>query len=171
MMKRGIAIFLLSLLLIHYSGFYIFFSVRLISIRQEIRKKIKTLPDNQYEILQLAATDFKKYRTDENEIEWQGRMYDIGKMKMDQGRVVLHVIHDKAEDNLLSFLDEIIKRSEGDSRQVPSPVLDFISLIFVPSANIFQVATVAAPERCAVYQERLYSVTLRIDSPPPQVLS
>lgn len=170
-MKRGVAIFLLSLLLAHYSGFYIYFSVRLVSIHQGIQNKIKTLQDNQYQIIELSSLDFKKYRTDENEIEWQGRMYDIGKMKMDQGMVVLHVIHDKAEDNLLSFLDEIIKRSEGDSQKTPSPVLDFISLIFVPSANTFRVSAVVAPEQFASYLERLYSVTLHIDAPPPQVRS
>jgi len=167
-MKKGFSIILLSLFLVHFAGFYVFFAVRLTTIRQEIRETLKDLPDDRFEILQLSKSDYNKARTGENEIEWKGKMYDIGKIRPKGDQVVLYVIHDKAEDDLLSFLNEIIKRSESDSWKTPSPILAFISLIFIPSVNTFQFGRVFIPVQIAVYVERPYSVTLPIDSPPPQ---
>ena len=159
---------MLSLFLFHFSGSYVFFAVRLVAIHKEMRKKLKSLPDDHFEIIQLPAAAFKKVVTAENEIEWQGKMYDIGKLKVSSDQFILFVIHDKAEDDLLSFLDEIIKRSETDSWEAPSQVLAFITLIFIPNENVFQFHQVISPVQISVYTERLYSVMLPIDSPPPQ---
>ncbi len=135
-MKKLFAIAFVSLFLLHYAGVYTYFGVRLMAIHQEMKAKLKTLPDNQLEKIILSKKDFQKVN-EENEIELNGKMYDIAKIEGHGNEFIVYALHDEHEDNLLGFLDEIVKRSGNDKKPVPSQLLQFLDLIFLPASNSF----------------------------------
>ncbi|MEJ0056438.1 MAG: hypothetical protein WDN75_12780 [Bacteroidota bacterium] len=170
-MKKVIARFFILLFLLHFSGVYVFIGVRLVAIHSEIREKMKMLPDEDFEVIRMSAAEFEKSQVDTDELRWHDKMYDIGKIKITGDQLLLYVIHDSAEDSLLSFLNELIKRSEGDSSEEPSEILDFISLDYISDETVFHLHIDCLPDQNYFYSELLYSVTLPIESPPPRNLA
>jgi hypothetical protein len=113
--------------LLHFTGFYIYFVLRLSEIHQEIRSQLKELPTEKLQIIKLSKREFQKAKEGDGEVKVDGKMYDIARIEVINENVLLYVIHDEAEDNLLSFLDEVLKNASRDKKQLPSGVFAFIS--------------------------------------------
>lgn len=167
-MKKLFAIAFVSLFLLHFAGVYTYFGVRLMAIRQEMKAKLKTLPDEQLEKIVLSKKDFQKIDIEENEIELNGKMYDIAKVEEKGNQYIVYALHDEHEDNLLSFLDEIVKRSSNDKKPVPSQLLQFISLVFIPSSNSFSFGQTITEKHFCLYSNLYSSFRSSIESPPPK---
>lgn len=168
-MKKGFGFVLLTLLLLQVGGGYVYFIVRLSSIRVEMREQLKTLPEQELTLLTLTESDYKKVKVDDHEVKVEGKMYDIARIERRNGRVLVFAKHDEAEDNLLSFVQEILHRSASDKKPVPHSVIQLLTLDFVLIEN-------ELPKNCSVsithasgYSKALYNYFPRIDSPPPQV--
>lgn len=134
-----------------------------------MRAALKDLPKEQLEVFSMSQQEFKKVRVDEHEIKLEGKMYDIARIERDHDLVVVYAVHDKAEDNLLSFLDEIAKRPLQDRKSPPSQILQFIGLTFLPPAK----TTLSNRDGKRVELNTAYSfhhndITRTIESPPPQ---
>ena len=111
-----------------------------------MRSKLKELPAGQLEVLHLSATDYQRLAIGNDEIEVNGKMYDVARVKIKKDNVIIYCLHDSSEDNLLSFLDQVLKNAAEDSQQASSSLFQFNFLSFVlpsdykvenPSVNIF----------------------------------
>ncbi|MFM8744027.1 MAG: hypothetical protein ACKODM_11990, partial [Cytophagales bacterium] len=109
-MKKLFSIGLVSLFLLHFAGVYTYFGVRLMAIRQEMRLLLKATPDEKLELIQLTKSDYQKSLQEEDELELNGKMYDIARVEVKEGIYFVYALHDVAEDNLLGFLNEVLKR-------------------------------------------------------------
>jgi hypothetical protein len=167
-MKKLFAIAFVSLFLLHFAGVYTYFGVRLIAIRQEMKVKLKALPDEQLEKIILSKKNFEKVDVEENELELNGKMYDIAKIEKKGNEYIVYALHDEHEDNLLSFLDEIVKRSGSDKKPVPSQLLQFLSLVFIPSSNNFSLHQIKTEKHFDLYSNLYSSFRSSIESPPPK---
>jgi hypothetical protein len=167
-MKKLFAIAFVSLFLLHFAGVYTYFGVRLMAIRQEMKEKLRALPDEQLEKIVLSKKDFQKIDVEENEIKVNGKMYDIAKVKENGNQYILYALHDEHEDNLLSLLDEIVKRSSNDKKPVPSQLLQFLSLVFIPSSNNFLFGQTITEKHFSLYANLYSSFRSSIESPPPR---
>ncbi len=134
-----------------------------------MRAALKDLPKEKLEVFSMNHQEFKKILVDEHEIRVEGRMYDIARIESDHQRVIVYAVHDEAEDNLLSFLDEIAKRPLQDKKSPPLQILQFIALTFLPPAN----TTLSNRDGIRLELNTTYSfnhsdITRTIESPPPQ---
>lgn len=166
-MKKLIAIGLLSLFALLFAGFYGYFGVRLMSIRKEMKAQLALLPETELEKIVITSAEFESIDLEEGEIERNGRMYDIAKIQQKGNRYILFALHDEHEDNLLSLLDEMVKRSGTDKRPVPSQLLQFITLLFIPVDNSFTQSFSQCLSGVTAYVNFYFSVNSSIPTPPP----
>jgi len=166
--KRPLCILFLGILLIQVSGCYVYFIARLTAIRIEMRAQLKHIPDDQLTLLTLTTEEYQKAKVDDHEVKVNGKMYDIARLIVQKDKVLVYAIHDEAEDNLLSFLDEIVKRSANDKKPVPSQLVQLLSLIFIPTENHLPVNSSVAFIHATKYTQSYLAIARLIDSPPPR---
>jgi len=166
-MKRIVAIGFLVVLTLQLVGFYAYFGSRLLTIRKEMRAALAFLPEEKLEKIVVSADEFNKLDLEENEIELSGKMYDIAKIVKSDDVYVLFALHDEHEDNLLSLLDEMIKRSTNDKKPVPSQLGQFFALVYIPTQITFSNSQSENIFSLTEYINSYQSVTLSIQAPPP----
>jgi len=166
--KRSLCILFLGILLIQVSGCYVYFIARLTAIRIEMREQLKHLPDNQLTLLTLTTEEYHKAKVEDHEVKVNGKMYDIARVIIHKDRVLVYAIHDEAEDNLLSFLDEIVKRATNDKKPVPSQLGQLLTLIFIPTDNQLPVNNSIVLIHATKYTKSFLAFDRLIDSPPPR---
>jgi len=167
-MKKGFSIVLLSLIFLQVGGGYVYFIARLSSIRLEMREQLRTLPDHELTLLTLSESDFKKAQVDDHEVKVDGKMYDIARIETRKGKVFVFAKHDEAEDNLLSFVQEILNRSANDKKPVPNQVIQLLTLDFVLIENEFPQNSSVYIRHASVYVRAFYGNPSLIDAPPPR---
>ncbi len=167
-MKRVLGIILLNLLLLQAVGCYVYFIARLTAIRSEMREQLKYLPGNQLTLLTFTPEEYLHAKVDDHEVKVDGKMYDIARMTTTKNQVLIYAVHDEAEDNLLSFLDEILKRSSNDKKPVPSQLVQLLTLIFIPTENQLPVNSSVALVHATEYTKSFLAFDRMIDSPPPR---
>jgi len=129
--KKIVSIIVLTALLTHLIGFCIYFVVRQGQIRQEMRESIGTLPDEEFETFVFTSEEYEKVRVNDFEVRVDGKMYDHSRPKFENGKITLFARHDAEEDNLISFLAEIINSSTNDTNPIPPQLLSFFNLIYL----------------------------------------
>lgn len=129
--KKYTAILVLSLLLVHLAGFYVYFVVRLGEVRMEMRKKLADMPETRLEVITIPRESFKASWLEELEMKWQGRMYDIARVEVSMETVRVFCLHDEDEDGLVSFISSVIETSRQDKKETPGTVIQFFSLKYV----------------------------------------
>lgn len=166
-MKRIVAIGFLVVLALQFVGFYAYFGSRLLAIRKEMRAALAVLPEEKLERLDLSFDEFNKLDSEENEVELSGKMYDIAKIVKTKSGYILFGLHDEHEDNLLSLLDEMIKRSTNDKKSVPVQIGQFFALVFLPTQMSFSLCSAEPIYSPTEYNNSYQSVALSIQAPPP----
>ncbi len=169
-MQKSLSIALLSFFFLHLAGFYIYFGIRQVQIHREMRSKLKDLPADQLDVIHLLTTAYQRaLRDDGDEIEVNGKMFDIARVEINQNQVSIYCLHDSAEDNLLAFLDHVFKNAAQDRQQVPSPLFQFSALTFLLPA-VFSFNNLSSPYFCAFthYAIGNFSFSPSLDTPPPR---
>ncbi len=134
-----------------------------------MRSKLKYLPVNQLEVIHLSATAYQQALRDDDEIEVNGKMYDIARIEVKEKQIIVYALHDSAEDNLLSFLDHVLKNAAQDQQQVPSPLFQFSALTFIlPSVFSFNNPLSLSFHSVTNYSVSDFSFTPSLDTPPPR---
>jgi len=134
-----------------------------------MRAALKDLPREKLEKFSMDEVEFKNVLVDEHEIKVEGRMYDIARIEQDHQLIIIYALHDAAEDDLLSFLDEIAKRPMQDKKSPPAQILQFIALTFLPpSKTILSHRDGKVLELNTVYAFNHSDIARSIESPPPQ---
>jgi hypothetical protein len=166
--KKLIGTILLSLLLLQLVGCYVYFFARLTAIRIEMREHLKTLPDHELTVFTFTKEEFSKAKENDHEVKVNGMMHDIARIVIKDNKLLVYALHDKAEDNLISFLDEMVERSSNDKKPIPTQLLNLLSLQFIknemPLAYPFQIFVVH--QTC--YTAPASNFIPLIDSPPPR---
>jgi hypothetical protein len=166
--KKTFSAILLSLLLLQAAGCYVFFFTRLMAIRIEMREQLKFLPDHELTLLTFTAAEFKNAKVNDHEVKVNGHMYDIARIVTKKNQVLVYAKQDEAEDNLLSFLNEIVKRSTHDKKPVPSQLLHWLTLVFVSPENCLPQNKWTEVNHTSVYMTLVSDHIHSIESPPPQ---
>lgn len=170
-MKKLFAIAFVSLFLLHFAGVYTYFGVRLMDIRQEMKQLLKSTPYDQLELIRLTKSEYQKSLHEEDELELKGKMYDVARVEVKEGIYFVYALHDGAEDNLLGFLDEVLKRSSSDKKPVPSQLLSFITWVYLPVHNNFTFSCETTSVHTYSYQNYYSSIVSAIDAPPPKLVA
>lgn len=168
-MKKTISFAILSVFLIHLIGFYAYFVVRQLQIKQEMREAISSLSADQFEIFEFTIDVYQKVKVNDHEVSIDGKMYDHGSPKIENGKVILYAKHDAAEDNLLSFMAEVVNRHTNDSKPVPSVLSSFLTLHFITEEPLQISFLKRNVKQFSVVATNIISLYYPIESPPPQL--
>lgn len=168
-MKKIIGITLLSLLLLQAAGCYVYFIARLTAIRAEMREQLKTLPDHELTLLTFTQEEFRKAVENDHEVKVNGKMHDIARIVLKGEKLLVYALHDEAEDNLLSFLHEMVKRSSNDKKPIPSQLVHLLTLQFISIESQLPQNSSVAINHSSFYLSGQSSYTPIIDSPPPRI--
>jgi hypothetical protein len=168
-MKKLFAIAVVFLFLLHFVGVYTYFCVRMTSIHREMKAKLKALPEEKLEKIILSKNDLAKINFDEDEVELNGKMYDVSKVVEYNDHFIIYALHDQSEDSLLSFLDDLVNESAHDNKPVPNQLLKFFSLVFIQPQNNFFFHLGSYPKHLFSYSDLYFFIHSSIESPPPQV--
>ncbi len=133
-MRRVFALALTILLSVQIAGFYLFLAGRLAYLHAQSRVLLRQKPIELLERIELSEPEYRQVRVNEREIKVNGKMYDIGRLERMGGRVIVYAEHDKAEDNLMAFIHEILKRAAADDSPLPAQLGKLLSLHYVPAA-------------------------------------
>jgi hypothetical protein len=166
--KKSIGITLLILLLLQAAGGYVYFIARLAAIRIEMREQLKTLPDCELTVFTFSKEAFRKAKENDHEVKINGKMYDIARIVPQDEKLLVYAIHDEAEDNLLSLLNEMVNRSSNDKKPVPSQLVQLLTLQFIPVESELPQNTFVGITHSSSYLNSLYWFSPIIDSPPPR---
>jgi mRNA-degrading endonuclease YafQ of YafQ-DinJ toxin-antitoxin module len=168
MMKKIIGIAFLVILLLQVSGSYVYFIVRLSGIRQEMREQLKDKADDELTLLTFTHDEFKIKKADDHEVKVNGKMYDIARVEVKGDQVLVYALHDEAEDNLLTLLNEMVKRSEKDKKPVPHSLLHLITLQFVVFENVSPKIFGIWINHITSYRACIRTFNTPIETPPPR---
>lgn len=168
-MKRAFTILLLTLFFLHFVGVYVYFVVKLSAIHREMKAQLQYVPEDQLERLALTRSEYELSKADDHEVSIAEKMYDIARVESKGDSVIVFAIHDEAEDNLLSFLDEVVVRSSKDTARAPSQVVQFTALIFLlPMTVVVEKTAVTIDPSATAYQFTTISFVAEHESPPPK---
>lgn len=124
--------------MLQLSGAYLFFGAQVVIHRQEMRARVRQLPDGALTRLELSDAAWEKAHIEEDELELDGRMWDIARVAREGNRWVVFAIRDAHEENLWSWLEWLLQ-AEGDSKHPPLPLIKLFASKFVPSQIIVPV--------------------------------
>lgn len=167
-MKRWVAILFLSFFALNFAGIYVYFALRLIHIRQEMRAALKAMPSERLTKLEMTEAEFRQSRVEDHEIKVAGKMYDIARMEAENGNIIVWCLHDEAEDTLLGFLDAVTNRAHHDRQTLPPSVVEFLTLTYLISSFEFSLGQPTGKPHL-VTQPNFYLPPYRyISNPPPE---
>jgi hypothetical protein len=166
--KRSFSILLVATFLVYFAGFYIYFILRLTEIRSEMRSQMRALPKEQLHQLILSPADFEKSKVEDDEIKVDGKMYDIAWVETTNKEVTVYCLHDEAEDNLLSFLDEILKNASNDKKQLPSGIFSLLEMDVLPKILNTSSKDVALQKGFTAYKCYVNDFIPLLNTPPPR---
>ncbi len=168
-LRKLFSILLISLLLLNFAGLLLYFPLQLFRIHLQMKMALKNLPDEKLEVFSFSRNDFNKAKVDDDEIKINGKMFDIARRKVQGDTIIIYALHDKAEDNLLAFLDEIVKPASHDRSSPPTQIVKFITLTFLTSIqNYLNYFESSAIELSTAYLISDFFYSPSIESPPPR---
>jgi hypothetical protein len=156
---------LFAIFLINTIFCFIFFEVKRIAIRHEIKHKIlQQLTDNQLVIFS------KTENFDKDEFEHNGIMYDVVRQETINGKVVLLCFEDKKETQLNHSIEASVKKDLANSpiKNTQQKLINFLKLSFI-SFQKFTFSFLRKPTSKQFYDfnKIIFSTFVNVLSPPP----
>jgi hypothetical protein len=166
--KRLASIVFLLILLLNLVGAYVYFGVRMVQIRKEMRAELREKDDSELEKIVLSIKEYKKALVEDDEMELNYKMYDIARTEIKGDTIIVYCLHDENEDNLLVLLDSILTNSSNDKKPVPSSLLGFVNLISIPVQLDNTAVEISKENHQTAYLFSLSSSSKLILAPPPK---
>jgi hypothetical protein len=168
--KRASSILFLTLLLSNGMGFYFFYGLHLYNIKTQMKESLKSIPEDQLEILELSELQYEESIVEDGEIKVKGRMYDVARISRMNGMVKIYCLHDEKEDNLIALLDELVAKPIKNQNSIPSEIFEFLSLVFIDtSASPDFSVDESASEKNNSYHFTSKTILLELTTPPPRL--
>jgi hypothetical protein len=169
-LKKIFSISLLLFLFANLAGFYVYFYFRLEAIHKEMKAALRNLPEEKLQKISFSPTAYQQSKNEEGEIEWNGAMYDVAKIRVEDERVIVYALRDEAETNLLAFFESIVNTASSDDESPPTSLTRYSSLTFILSSFDFspRPSFSSIKNHAARYARALNSRALKIPSPPPR---
>lgn len=117
-MKKIIASILLSIIIYNLAGYYVFYCVMKISLK-EFSVAVNTVgSDVKIEKIRLKLCDGRITESefelvDANEFIYMGKMYDVIRKETGKDFVTYYCVNDKKEDNLRSYLYSCLEKNKA----------------------------------------------------------
>jgi hypothetical protein len=159
-------------LFVFESGYMIFSFLRRQELRAEMALYIRDHPREQGTVFSFHTNNGKvtetgfQWESELHEFRYAGKMYDVVRLKQENGKLVIHALSDQQEDQLMLQIGK-----QHRQKQRPS-LLQLISVVFIMPADEYRFTQLfsLSPAYPAHPDARVKMPALEILSPPPELV-
>ena len=129
------------------------------------------LPDNAFLMIDLDDNAQKVRWEEEDEFKLYGRMYDVARIKKQNGRTIAYCYHDLKEEKLITGFQELLEKEKHPAGKYNIPKFQHVDWIR-PGASLQAAALFPAPGAVKYFDfaEKLFSNTRKVAKPPPDLV-
>ncbi|TMI66326.1 MAG: hypothetical protein E6H07_10640 [Bacteroidetes bacterium] len=169
-MKKVTAACFLIMIFISQIGYYFFYSYRQYQIKEEIKEELfASIPESSLElIIQEQYADKIEWEEADKEFYLDGNLYDVAKIKHEDGKTYLYCINDKKEKELLSNFSKTVNHNNRNNRSESSALKFQFSVYVLQRTEIVPEIFTVAPGQFPILDVSLISSFKEINSPPPK---
>ncbi len=169
-MKKGLVILFLTILCISQMGYYVIYRFQLRQIKREMKAQLfARLPESSFQLIIAEDNHTIEWKDDGKEFSLNGEMYDVAKIKKENGKTVLYCINDKKENELLRDFVKAMKNDASKNKSGKSSI-KFQYTDFTINSPEHNAGTVSLPAYTFnLFSSSLSTVHKEINAPPPRV--
>jgi hypothetical protein len=172
-LKKLTLISLLSIIVLCQFGYYCFCTLQIYAAKESAKEQIlKQIPENL--LTTISIEDYGnaiKWEEEGKEFSLMGAMYDVVKIKNENGRNMLLCISDAKEDEVLAAFASVVKNNSGTSSNssghqttVKFSIPEWISECYNYDFSDININT---STKYFNYDSTLHSGVKEVNSPPP----
>lgn len=132
-----------------------------------MRAELKRMPLEELTLIRLTKQQFQQARVENDEIELDGKMFDIAQVVVQGNDLLVYCLHDIDEDNLLALANGILKNATHDKKPVPASFL-FQLLTESTQLSISSVRIAHPVSKSTNYVFADNEIALSVLAPPPR---
>jgi hypothetical protein len=117
-LKKPICIFLILILFLQIGGVLMIYKLELSYAQYNMSIKLESSSAT-YEVLRMPTIQYKESLIEENEICFNGKMYDIKSVRILSDSIELIAINDVYEEKILEQIKGFIKRLNNSHSEIP----------------------------------------------------
>ena len=170
MPRKLLPILLLALFFTSYLGYYAVYTYELYEIREEVQCEIIAhMPDSEFEKICLEDNRSNiRWEEEGKEFRLHGKMYDVARIKKQNGQTIIYCYNDSKEEKLNAGLSKQIgdETKPGSKHAIP----EFQSADWIQPCNLISIdALISFIDKAGLYglTEDLFSRPRKVTSPPP----
>jgi hypothetical protein len=172
-LKKLTLISLLSIIVLSQFGYYCFCTLQIYAAKESAKEQmLKQVPENL--LTKISIQDYGnviKWEEEGKEFSLMGAMYDVVKVKNENGNFFLLCINDAKEDEILAAIAVVVKNNSGSTSNssehqsvVKYSIPEWISECY--NYNFSGISIITNKEYFN-YSSTLHSGVIEISSPPP----
>ena len=166
--KKILAVAFLSILFTSQVGYYFIYTIHQYIIKEEIERELLAyIPDSSLEVFVAEEFGDKIVWEEENkEFSIEGVLYDVARIKKNDGKTFLYCINDKQEKQLLDGLAKAVNANHGNKQEknnIKSLLVDLVCMSDDEEPGLFSV-----PFTYSCFHVDLVSSFEEINIPPPK---
>jgi hypothetical protein len=156
-------------------GYYCYCGIQLYLAKQQVRKELlKEIPENLLVKISVENNKALQWEEEDEEFSLYGEMFDVVKLKYENGKKYAFCINDKNEDKLNAVLDNVIRANmdiaSGKTKNYTTAKIAIPEWVFelqpaLPSHHYFS----TIHKKYYTYKSSLYYHFIEIISPPPDL--
>ena len=168
-MRKILSILLVFVLFYSIMGFYLNFKIEQYQVKREIKHKIiNNLPEKELTLIKISSGNSGKIKwmEEDKEFRYNGKMYDVVKIKKVNDTTYYYCFNDEKESKLLSHLDNLVKEQTGNSKSRTIQKKQVTDYFF--QQILFAQFVSKEPIKYFSYSSVYKSVIKDVLSPPPK---
>jgi predicted transcriptional regulator len=167
-LKKALAASLLAILFTSQVGYYFIYTVHQYIIKEEMEREMLTLiPESSLEVFVAEELGDKILWKEENkEFSIEGVLFDVARIKKNEGKTFLYCLNDKQEKQLLDNLAKAVNANHGNKQEknsIKSLLTDLVCMNDQEQSTFFSV-----PSTYSRFNVILVSSFEEINIPPPK---
>jgi hypothetical protein len=168
-LKKVAFIFLLVVLLLQTGGLVVVYKIQQCSVKFQMREAIHN-SQSHFESLTLTKEEFQKFKNGDDELSFNGKMYDIKSKTFNGDKVVLLVLNDTKEENIIESIKDFFRPDSKDNKDLPKQLVKLTVSEYTLPQNAYIYNNESLSSFCFSLSQPVYhSLAKEINSPPPQV--
>ncbi|MGC4103492.1 hypothetical protein [Ferruginibacter sp.] len=174
-MRKITVISLLAIVFLSQCGYYCYCGIQLYLAKEAARKELlKEIPENLLVKIAVDGNRSIQWEEEDEEFSLDGAMYDVAKIKYENGKKYAYCISDEKEDQVNAALENVIKSNltnNPDNSKHPSAAKITIPdwIMELQPVISFQVGLITQNREYYTYKSSLYYHHIEVISPPPDL--
>lgn len=151
-------------------GYYIIYRFQLRQIKREMKAQIfAQLPKSSFQLIIAEDHNTIAWKDDGKEFMLNGEMFDVAKIKKENGKTILYCINDKKENELLRDFVKAMKNDASKNKSGKSSI-KFQYTDFTINSTEYNEGAISLPAYIfTLFSSSLSTVHKEINAPPPRV--